>query len=255
MPLLSPDDPPCYRVLPARGSSAFVLTCDHAGNLLPRALGSLGLSDRALASHIAWDLGIAALGQKLAEELSAFLITQTYSRLVIDVNRPLESPESIATRSEDTDIPGNVGVTREQAEERAAEVFWPYHQRLTSELDRRQRLGQRCVLVALHSFTPVFLGVARSVELGVLYGRDARVGKALLARLRGDPSINVGDNAPYAFSPASDYTLLVHGEQRGIAGVELELRQDLLASEANQRAWVKRLAALLTEAASELFPE
>ncbi len=251
--LLGPDDPPCYRVAHV-GRSPFVLTCDHAGRALPRSLGNLGLTPGALETHVAWDLGIAALGEQLAQSLDAFLILQSYSRLVIDANRPLDAPDSIVTRSERTEIPGNVGLSREQADARAEAVFWPYHQRIAAELERRQRAGEPSILVTLHSFTPVFLDVPRAVRIGVLYGRDQRLGHALLAQLRAADEPGIGDNEPYAVSDGGDYTLLVHGEQRGIPHVELELRQDLIASEADQRAMAPRLARFLRAAASALFP-
>lgn len=252
--LLGPDDPACYRVARAAGASPFVLTCDHAGRALPRSLGDLGLEPHALSTHIAWDLGISGLGEQLAEALDAFLILQSYSRLVIDANRPLGARDSIVVRSERTDIPGNLELTREQAAERAEAVFWPYHRRIAAELERRRLAGEPSILVTLHSFTPVFMDIQRAVRIGVLYGRDQRLGRALLAQLRAANEPGVGDNEPYAVSDDGDYTLLVHGEQRGIPHVELELRQDLIANEADQRTMAVRLAHFLRAATSALFP-
>jgi predicted N-formylglutamate amidohydrolase len=251
---LGPEEPPCYRVVRAGGRSPFVLTCDHAGRRLPASLGDLGLSERELATHIAWDLGIAGLGEKLAAALDAFVILQTYSRLVIDVNRPLNSPESIVTRSERSDVPGNMQLSLGEAEARAQAIFWPYHRRIARELDQRLAAGRPSVLVTLHSFTPVFMDVPRAVQIGVLYGRDARLGRALLAQLRRSDALCVADNEPYAVSDDGDYTLLMHGEQRGLLHVELEVRQDLVANERDQHTMSARLAAALNEAAESLFP-
>jgi predicted N-formylglutamate amidohydrolase len=263
---LGPEDPPCYRVMQAGRRSPFVLTCDHAGRRLPASLGDLGLSERELASHIAWDLGIAGLGEKLAAALEAFVIFQTYSRLVIDVNRPLSSPESIVTRSERSDVPGNMRLSRTEAEARAQAIFWPYHRRIARELDRRLAAQQPSVLVTLHSFTPVFMDVPRAVQIGVLYGRDARLARALLAQLREQneargsareqksDELCIADNEPYAVSDDGDYTLLVHGEQRGLLHVELEVRQDLLSEERDQLAISARLAEALNGATEALFP-
>jgi predicted N-formylglutamate amidohydrolase len=252
--LLDPDDPPSYRVARAAGRSPFVLTCDHAGRVLPRRLGDLGLSERELETHIAWDLGVAGLGEKLAQALDAFLVLATYSRLVIDVNRPLAAPDSIVTRSERSEVSGNVGIDSEQARARAEAIFWPYHRRIESELERRALRGEPSVLVTLHSFTPVFMDVPRAVQLGVLYGRDDRLGRALLGLLRSENELCIGDNEPYAVSDEGDYTLLAHGERRGIPHVELEIRQDLIANEADQHAMATRLARVLQKAASTLFP-
>src|SRR5215510_14108851 len=121
--LLGAGDPPPFRVREGRLDSPFVLAADHAGQLLPRALGTLGLSAAELATHIAWDIGIGGVTEQLAQQLGAFMIRQVYSRLVIDCNRPRDSSTSIVDHSEHTSIPGNRGVTPEQAEQRAQAVF------------------------------------------------------------------------------------------------------------------------------------
>jgi predicted N-formylglutamate amidohydrolase len=252
--LLRPDDPPVFALERAGGSSPVLLVCDHAGRAIPGQLGALGLSERELATHVAWDLGIEGLGRRLSERLDAFLIQHSYSRLVIDVNRPLESAESILTLSERTRVPGNEGLSRAQAHQRSAELFEPYHARISAELDRRVREGRPSVLVALHSFTPRYLGVDRHWHAGVLYGRDPRLGRALLSELRADATLVVGDNEPYAVSDESDFTIVVHGERRGILHVELEIRQDLLASEDGQERWSACLASVLPRALRGLFP-
>ena len=217
-------------------------------------LGSLGLSPAELKSHIAWDIGVAGLAGRLAARLNACLILQTYSRLVIDCNRPLETPDSITTLSERTRIPGNEGISRTEADIRAREIFHPYHNRIRAELDARRHVEQPTLLVALHSFTPTFLGVSRPWHIGVLYNRDTRLGQILLDLLRREDGVIVGDNEPYAVSDDTDYTLVVHGEQRGIPHVELEIRQDLIADAPGQTLWALRLTRLLDKAATMLIP-
>lgn len=247
--LIASDEPSPVEVI-GSGRSPFVILCDHAGRRVPRALGSLGLPEAELERHIAWDLGAAALGRRLAEALDGVLFAQRYSRLVIDCNRPLTSPDSIAARSEYTVIPGNLGLSPEQAAERAREVFEPYHARIRRELDERRALGRPAVLLFVHSFTPVFRGVARPLHAGVLYHRDTRLALPLLAALRRDPELFVGDNEPYAASVETDYGLVEHGERRGLAHVELEVRHDLLATERGQAEWAARLARWFVEEAS-----
>jgi predicted N-formylglutamate amidohydrolase len=243
-----PDEAAVFEVIEDRSKSPFLITCDHAGRQVPRLLGSLGLPESDLVRHIAWDIGAGGVARFLAADISAFAILQTYSRLVIDCNRPLGVPSSIADISEDTVIPGNRNVGRDGAERRARAVFTPYHERIRHELERRARTQQPTALVAMHSFTPIFRGVARPWHVGVLYNRDARLAHALLALLRGDPALEVGDNEPYAVSDATDYGVVEHGERRGIPYVEVEIRQDLLSDEAGQVAWARRLAELLPEA-------
>src|SRR5262245_14205153 len=85
--LLADDEPPPVRELRPDGSSDFFLAADHAGRLIPRNLGTLGLPEGERGRHIAWDIGIAATTERLAELLDATAVLQTYSRLVIDCNR------------------------------------------------------------------------------------------------------------------------------------------------------------------------
>jgi predicted N-formylglutamate amidohydrolase len=253
-PLLLPDDPAPYEVVNELGASPFVLACDHAGCVLPGRLGDLGLPASELRRHIGWDLGIADVGRALSARLSAFCILQTYSRLVIDVNRPPGTPESVVTRSERTDIPGNVDVSAEARRAREDAVFWPYHRRIEQELAGRVASGGPLMLVALHSFTPRYKDVARRWHAGVLYGRDDRVARALLPFLRRDTELVVGDNEPYAVSDETDYTVVVHAEQKGIPYIELEIRQDLIADARGVAQWSERLASALMHSFSALFP-
>jgi predicted N-formylglutamate amidohydrolase len=251
--LLSPGEPPPYRLEREHASSAFFIICDHAGAAIPRKLGTLGLAAADLERHIAWDIGAAGVALMLAELLDACVILQTYSRLVIDCNRPIGSPGSIVARSEATRIPGNESVTDADAARREREVFRPYHDRIQRLLDARKQRAQGTVLISMHSFTPVFLAAQRPWHAGVLYNRDPRLARALAEVLRrDDPDLMIGENEPYAVSDASDYAIPEYGEKRGIPHVEIEIRQDLIAADAGQRAWAGRLAAGLREAQARL---
>jgi predicted N-formylglutamate amidohydrolase len=250
--LLGPDDPPAYSVERADGRSPFVLTCDHAGRAIPQRLGAMHLSEAQLASHVAWDLGVDELGRRLAARLDAVAILHAYSRLVIDANRPPGAPDSIPTLSERTRIAANEGLSETARRQRVEEVFAPYHQRLRDELDARNATSRPSILVALHSFTPVYLDEVRRWDAGVLYGRDARLARLVLQGLCNDRALVIGENEPYAVSDATDYTVVVHGEQRGIPHVELEIRQDLLATEAGVACWAERLALVLEAAVPRL---
>jgi predicted N-formylglutamate amidohydrolase len=243
--LLADDEPPPFSVEHEKGASPFVLICDHASRRIPRSLGTLGVAESELTRHIAWDIGARGVASRLADLLDAVLIAQTYSRLVIDCNRPLNSPTSIATRSERTDIPGNRDLSLADTAARAQEIFIPYHERITAELDRRQALARPTLLISMHSFTPVFNDIARPWHIGMLYNRDTRFAHALLALIRADRRWVVGDNEPYSISDGSDYAIPVHGEGRGLAHVEIEIRQDLIADEAGQDEWARLLAGWL----------
>src|SRR5438874_11133048 len=204
--LLGGDDPPPVRVLRPEGHSDFLLTADHAGRAIPRRLGTLGVADSELMRHIAWDIGIAGVTERLAEALDAAAILQNYSRLVIDCNRQPGLDSSIPTISELTAIPGNEGLSSDEREARQREIFQPYHARIEQLLESRSASGRRTLLIAMHSFTPVFKSVARKVDIGVLYNRDARLPYIMLDLLRHQGDLNVGDNQPYSVGDLSDYT-------------------------------------------------
>ena len=242
--LLVASDPAPVRLTMPGGPSQFLLVCDHAGRAVPARLGDMGVSPADWDRHIAWDIGAAGLCDLLAPLLGATCIAQAYSRLVIDCNRAPGHPTSIPPVSDGTCIRGNQGVSAQDIASRVAEIFTPYHEAIRGELDRRAQAGRQAVLIAVHSFTPVFGGVARPWQAGVLHNRDPRLGRAL-ARLLTDDGFLVGDNEPYQLSDASDYTVPVHAERRGLAYVELEIRQDLIALPDGQAAWAERLARLL----------
>jgi predicted N-formylglutamate amidohydrolase len=253
--LLGPDDPPPVRVLRPDGRSDFLLTADHAGRAIPRRLGDLGLPDGERSRHIAWDIGIAGVTEHLAAALDATAVLQVYSRLVIDCNRQPEWPSAIPLVSEFTAVPGNEGLTEAERAARRRAIFEPYHGRIEGLLRRRGAAGRRTVLVAMHSFTPVFKGVARTIDVGILYNpnaRDIRLPRVMLDLLRAEGDLAVGDNQPYAITGNSDYTVPVHGEGQGLAHVEIEIRQDQIGDEPDQARWAARLARLLPLADARL---
>jgi len=245
--LLQPGDREPVLVEGAGGASPFLILCDHAGRAVPTALGDLGVGPADWERHIAWDIGAGAVSVLLAKRLGAVMIAQAYSRLVIDCNRRPGHATSIPPLSDGTAIPANAGLDPGQAALRVAEIFAPYHAAIVAELDRRAACGQASVVIAVHSFTPVFGGVARRWEAGVLHDRNAgfavRVGETLRAR-----GFEVGDNEPYRLSDDSDHTVPVHAEARGLDYVELEIRQDLIAGREGQERWAAVLEEVLTEA-------
>ncbi len=251
--LLGPDEPPPVVVHGGAGVSTLFLTCDHAGRRIPARLGRLGLPETELDRHIAWDIGVAAVSRRMAERLGATLVEQRYSRLVIDCNRPPDVPNAIPALSEATPIPGNVDLSPADRQARRDEVFAPYHDAIASALDGRASTGRRTVLVAMHSFTPSYLGTARPWHVGTLYGHDARLAGILHGLLEREGRYAVGDNEPYSVSDETDYTIPVHGERRGLPHVGIEIRQDLITDAAGQQEWADLLARLLPIAAEAVL--
>lgn len=240
-----------------QGRSPFLMVCDHAGNRIPRRLGDLGLPPAQLSRHIGWDVGALGVALRLSQQLDATLIHQRYSRLVIDCNRPTHAETSIPSVSDGTVISGNAGLSARDAAMRADEIFRPYHDAIVAALDSRAAAGRTTILVAMHSFTPQLESrpAARPWQMGVLFNRDSRLGTALVEILRREGDLNVGVNEPYSVSDLSDYAIPVHGEQRGLPHVMIELRQDLIASPNQQAAWGLRLARALPLAADSLIRE
>lgn len=245
--LLGPDEIAPVLERNGGGRSPFLLACDHYGRLLPRRLGDLGLPESELERHIAWDIGIAGVAEAVSDALGAHLVAQRYSRLVIDCNRPLGAPNAIPMISERTTIPGNEGLTHDDVELRRRAIFLPYHDRLAAVIDARQQAGQPTVLLSLHSFTPVYAGIKRPWHVGTLYQRDRTLPPLLLQALRAEPELVVGDNQPYAVSEATDYTIPIHGEARGLISSGIEIRQDLISDRDGQSQWTERLTRILGE--------
>src|SRR6266851_1462687 len=149
--------------------------------------------------------------------------------------------------SEATTIPANEALSRDAAEVRRQAIFDPYHRRIAEVIEARLREGVPTVLVSLHSFTPVYAGIARPWHIGTLYQRDTRLPPLLLKQLRGEGDLVVGNNEPYAVSDETDYTIPVHGEARGLMNTGIEIRQDLIADQAGQQQWADRLARIFAE--------
>jgi len=245
--------PPVFEDSP-EGRSIYLLVCDHFGFLIPRGLGDLGVSPSELQRHIAYDIGIAGVARHLSKALDAHLLAQRYSRLVIDCNRPPTAASSIPAVSEVTPILGNRNLSNEAREDRRRVVFDPYHRAISETIDRRLRADRRTVLISLHSFTPVYDGVARPWHAGALYNRDKRLSNMIIDSLRRDPGLIVGDNEPYSVDDRTDYTIPMHAERRSLDHAGIEIRQDLIADENGPRQWADRLAQLFRELEPALEP-
>ncbi|CAN5169079.1 N-formylglutamate amidohydrolase [soil metagenome] len=225
--------------------SPFLLLGDHTGRAIPRVLGRLGLADADLDLHIALDIGIEGLGSELSALLDATFIHQRYSRLVIDCNRQPGSPGAVLEVSDGVPIPGNVDLDPEAVQARVAEIYQPYQDEIARTLDARA--GQPTLLIALHSFTPSMQGDHRPWRLGVLHRHDSPFSTALLALMQAELGEAVGDNQPYAMD-GTDNTIPLHADPRGLDYLELEVRQDLLATPDAQRSLARWLAPRLTAA-------
>jgi predicted N-formylglutamate amidohydrolase len=239
--LIGPNDPAAFELFNTEGAAPILFVCDHAGRAIPAALGRLGLDETALARHIAWDIGVAELTRALARRFDAPAALSTYSRLVIDCNRRLDHPTSIPPVSDNVAVPANQALTPAARQARAEACFFPYHRAIESLLDRFAERGVAPVFLSIHSFTPVFQGFERPWHVGVLWDKDPRLPLPLMAALREEPGLVVGDNEPYTGRNKHGYSIPMHAEARGLAHALLEIRQDLIDTRHGVAEWADRL--------------
>ncbi len=235
-----------------RGGAPILLLCDHASNAVPMSVGggSLGLSPEEMGRHIAYDIGVRGVTLALAEMLDAPAILSCFSRLVIDPNRGEDDPTLVMRLYDRTIVPGNRHITPEEVRRRLVAYHRPYHAAIDAQIDGMLAQGQPPALVAIHSYTPQLKGrPPRPWHVGVLWHNDGRLAQPLLARLRAEPDLCVGNNQPYSGQLEGD-TLSRHGTGRGLAHVLIELRHDLIDTHERQRAWAARLAPMLAEIAA-----
>ncbi|MBD9491267.1 MULTISPECIES: N-formylglutamate amidohydrolase [Ensifer] len=253
-PLLAIDEPPPYAVFNPDGKSPFLLLCEHASNRMPRALGDMGLPEHERQRHIAWDIGALALAQHLSLSLDAPLFFTNYSRLVIDCNRPLSAPSFIPEVSETTEIPANRDLSEMERQQRIDTLFRPFADAVSRRLDLLQTRGERPFVVGVHSFTPVYFGNQRPWQAGILY-RDAEAfAQSLIRDLSSEEQLTIGDNEPYNIHPDEDYTVPVHADARQLPGVLIEVRHDLIDTDAGVKAWGERLTRCLQTSLRECRP-
>ncbi|MFN3720986.1 MAG: N-formylglutamate amidohydrolase [Rhizobium rhizophilum] len=231
----------------ATAGSGIVLVCEHASSLLPASAGDLGLSPEALSSHIAWDPGALAIARRLAERLDGVLVHQRFSRLIYDCNRPPESPAAMPEKSEVYEIPGNRELGPAERYARTAALYIPFHDRVSNEISRLQGEGRRPVVVTVHTFTPVYFGNPREVEIGILHDADSRLADAMLDAAADSP-YRFERNSPYGPEDGVTHTLRLHALPQGFANVMIEVRNDLVRDDAEVEAVSSHLADLISEA-------
>jgi len=240
--------PDPVEVLNIDAAGPVVLVCEHASKFIPDEYADLGLSPADLSRHIAWDIGAAQLTRRLAVLLDAPAFLGTYSRLLVDLNRPPEAASSIPEVSEATEIVGNRLLLGSERQRRLESIFFPFHRCVAAHLQDRKRDHHPTIIFSIHSFTPVYLGQQRPWHAGVLFHGARGLGTQVISHLRGQADLNVDANVPYSASRDEDYTLFVHGDDLGIPAVLMEVRQDLIADDAGVDEWTERLARAISGA-------
>jgi len=236
-----------FEAIAGAKSSRILLLCDHASNALPQGFGSLGLDLTLFGTHIAHDIGAAAVTRALASAWEAPAFLGRWSRLLIDLNRGADDPTIVMKLSDGSIIPGNRDADAAEVARRVAAYHAPYHAAITAELDQ---LGASAVVISLHSFTPAWKGRPRPWQVGVLYDRDTRLSAPLMTRLA-KAGLIVGVNEPYTGALEGD-SLYQHGTMRGLPHVLIEIRQDLIDNDGAAQAFALRLKPILDAALSDM---
>ena len=227
---------------PARG---LILLCDHASNAIPDEYQKLGLPDKQLERHIGYDIGAAHVVRRMAEVFGAPALLTQFSRLVIDPNRGIDDPTLVMRLSDGAMVPGNRWVDDAEIERRIGRFHAPYDRAITKAIDASLAAGVVPVIISMHSFTPVWRGVARPWHVGVLWAGDGRFSVPLIDTLRNADDLVIGDNEPYHGALPGD-VIDRHAIRRGLSNTLIEIRQDLIASERDAQAWADRLVPVLS---------
>ncbi len=228
--LLKADEPAPFVVRNPDSLAPVLLVCDHASRRFPAALGTMGLDPFARRCHLAVDIGAGLLTERLADSLNVTAVLCQYSRLIVDCNRQLMDPGAFLEFSDGVIVPGNRNLRRAEKDLRAREIYWEYHKAIEREMDRLRQQDIVPVFVAIHSFTPVMNGEARTWEMGVLWDKDRVTAEMFIHDLRKTGYL-VGDNEPYSGKAPQDFTIDHHAESIELPHVGIEVRQDLIHHE------------------------
>lgn len=230
------------------GPLSVMLVCEHASSRIPAFLGDMGLPVGALQSHIAWDPGALAVAKLMAARLSAPLVYGGVSRLVYDCNRPPEAAGAMPARSEDYQIPANVDLSEEEREGRIESIYQPFSKALSDLISQNGDTLE--LMVTVHSFTPVYHGQTREVELGILHGVDDRFARAMMTTAPADQTYETRLNEPYSAADGVAHTLDAQALPNGLLNVMIEIRNDLIQTPEQQEAmadclvsWIARTLA------------
>ena len=232
----------------ANDASPFVIVCEHASNHFPASFKGLGLPEGVRTSHVAWDPGAMPVATRLANQLGAGLVASGVSRLIYDCNRSPSAKDAMPVRSEVFDIPGNANLSQADRDARTNTFYRPFE----AALSEMVASVTDPIIVTVHSFSPVFHGAQRSVEVGILHDVDTRLADIMLAVAAQHTDANVQRNVPYGPEHGVTHTLKVHGVKHGHPNVMLEIRNDLIVTPDQQAKMADMLASWISQAFTSL---
>ncbi|WP_422052863.1 N-formylglutamate amidohydrolase [Shimia sp.] len=224
-----------------------LFVCEHASRHFPDTFGDLGLSEDVRQSHVAWDPGALTLTRELAKRFDCSLVAGGVSRLLYDCNRPPEAPDAVPAKSEIFDIPGNVDLSEEDRHARVTQIYQPFKEAVEQVVE----VVHPKAIVTVHSFTPVYHGKQRAVEIGILHDRDTRLADKMLDAMSDGP-FNTLRNDPYGPEHGVTHSLKAYALPNKLPNVMLEVRNDLLADDATAAGVTEALAAAIAQGMAEL---
>jgi predicted N-formylglutamate amidohydrolase len=246
--------PPAYEIINPTGQADVLLICDHASAALPTDYGTLGLAPDILRRHIGWDIGAADVTRRLAELIDAPAVFSGYSRLLFDCNRQPGNPAATPMISDGIVVPGNQDLSADEINNRQKLYFDPYHRAVEQQLNGFAERDVIPALISMHSFTPVMDGFERPWHVGLLTNRDERLVSDMLHSLRAHSGVVADQNVPYSGDDPSGYTVHVHGEERGVPCVAVEIRQDLIDTHHGAQTWAGLMAGAVQDTLKNTRP-
>ncbi len=249
LPLLGKNEVAC-EILQNGGQANIVIVCEHASNYIPQYFNGLGLGENVQSSHIAWDPGAKNLAIAISSAFDAPLVCSKISRLVYDCNRPIDAPSAMPSHSEIFDVPGNVDVSPDEVQARIEKIYNPFTRMLSGVIGAKNKPA----IVTIHSFTPIYHGEKRDVEIGILHGDDSRLADAMLSHAPQFGGFAIERNQPYGPADGVDHTIKMHGQNNGLLNVMIEVRNDLLVDSAGVARAANTLASMIKLALADLAP-
>jgi predicted N-formylglutamate amidohydrolase len=231
-----------YELIGDPGTGPFLFTCEHATRRLPEweaTPADLPL----IEDHWGWDVGAADLTRELARLCGSGALLSRFSRLVCDPNRDPGEASFVVSEVEGHALSFNRGIDGAERERRRERYFDPYHAAIDGALAQRTASAE-IRLCSIHSFTPVYDGCARPMEVGVLFDDHEAHAELLVGALAGE-GFAVARNEPYSGFAGLIYSARRHGRTNGVVYLELEVRNDLIATRERARATAERIARAL----------
>lgn len=226
-----------YEVIAGNEHAPVFLTCEHASERVPAPWRLSERDARLFGTHWAYDLGAAEMTRELAHELEAPAVLSHFTRLLVDPNRPEDADTLFRTHADGLVIELNRAIDPDERERRLRDFYRPYHRAVDRGLART-----RCpIALAVHTFTPLYEGTPRPMELGVLFDEEVELAESMAEALRAAGFI-VAMNLPYSGRDGLMYSVERHALAHGRRPIEIEVRQDL-ATHPNQRRRVVQALA------------